>query len=320
VLTEHVDEAEPLLEEAAGLFHQLGDTRNLAFVYDHLATVMMRRGDDATALRHAEESERLFRVSSDDFGRFRSWGSLPELAELRGDYATARALYEERLDGLRRLGDRYNEAFMLVNLGIVRFRQRDVPGATDLLVEALTLSHELGSVVALANALEVIAGVASVQSDPARAARTFGAAEALRERRGVQRPGTHQRLYEETVAGVGMALGEEAFAVTWAEGRALSLDEAIAYATDMAAKAAEPPVRAAAVDAALPDGLSAREVEVMVLLAEGRSNREIAAVLVLSPRTVEHHLARIYAKINTRGRADAAAYAVRHNLLSPQNL
>jgi DNA-binding CsgD family transcriptional regulator len=65
-------------------------------------------------------------------------------------------------------------------------------------------------------------------------------------------------------------------------------------------------------------GLSMREIEVLRLLSAGANNREIAATLVLSVRTVEHHLARIYAKINARGRADAAAYAVRHGLLTTE--
>jgi DNA-binding CsgD family transcriptional regulator len=63
------------------------------------------------------------------------------------------------------------------------------------------------------------------------------------------------------------------------------------------------------------DGLTAREVEVLQLLAAGHSNREIAAVLVVSPRTAEHHIASIYAKIGAHGRADATAYALRHSLL-----
>jgi len=317
VLLEQVEEAEPLLAEAVVLFRQLDDTRNLAYAYNHLATMAMLRQDDATAAVHAEESARLFRVARDVLGGLAPAGSLALLAERRGDHATARALWERRLDGCRQTGDRYYEAATLVYLGLLWFQQGDAGEAVGPLVEGLALGHQLGSVEIAVGALEVIAGVASVQGDPARAARTFGAAEALRERHGVLRAGTHQRLYEAMVAAVRIAVGAEAFAGAWAAGRALSLDEAIADASEIAVKPTEPPVRIGTLDAALPDGLSAREVEVLALLAEGRSNREIANVLVLSVRTVEHHLARIYAKINARGRADAAAYAVRHHLLSP---
>jgi DNA-binding CsgD family transcriptional regulator/tetratricopeptide (TPR) repeat protein len=64
------------------------------------------------------------------------------------------------------------------------------------------------------------------------------------------------------------------------------------------------------------DGLTPREVEVLRLLGAGRSNREIAAELVISPRTVEHHVASIYAKIGARRRADAVTYALRHDLVA----
>lgn len=63
-----------------------------------------------------------------------------------------------------------------------------------------------------------------------------------------------------------------------------------------------------------PDGLTEREVEILRLLAAGRSNREIAEELVLSVRTVERHIANIYAKTGTHGRAAATAYALAHRL------
>ena len=65
---------------------------------------------------------------------------------------------------------------------------------------------------------------------------------------------------------------------------------------------------------ALRDGLTERECEVLALLANGRSNREIAASLVLSERTVARHITNIYAKIDARGRADATAYALKHGI------
>jgi DNA-binding NarL/FixJ family response regulator len=63
-----------------------------------------------------------------------------------------------------------------------------------------------------------------------------------------------------------------------------------------------------------PAGLTAREVEVLRLLAQGESNREIASALFLSVRTVERHLSNAYGKIAARNRADATAYAVRRLL------
>ena len=65
---------------------------------------------------------------------------------------------------------------------------------------------------------------------------------------------------------------------------------------------------------AYPDHLTAREVEVLRLIAAGRTNFEISRELVLSLRTVARHITNIYGKIGARGKADAASYAIRHGL------
>jgi HD-GYP domain-containing protein (c-di-GMP phosphodiesterase class II) len=68
----------------------------------------------------------------------------------------------------------------------------------------------------------------------------------------------------------------------------------------------------------LPAGLSAREVEVLGLVADGHSNAEIARRLVISRRTAEHHVQHIYTKIGVSSRAAAALFAMEHHLLGPR--
>jgi DNA-binding NarL/FixJ family response regulator len=65
-----------------------------------------------------------------------------------------------------------------------------------------------------------------------------------------------------------------------------------------------------------PGSLTPRELEVLRLVAAGRSDREIAAKLVISVRTVEHHVSSILTKTGVRRRSGAALYAVRHGLVS----
>ena len=67
---------------------------------------------------------------------------------------------------------------------------------------------------------------------------------------------------------------------------------------------------------ALPGGLTEREVEVLRLVAEGKSNPDIARLLVLSPKTVERHLSNIFTKLDVTSRTAAAAYAHEHGLMS----
>jgi DNA-binding NarL/FixJ family response regulator len=71
-----------------------------------------------------------------------------------------------------------------------------------------------------------------------------------------------------------------------------------------------------AAEPARPDGLTVREVEVLRYLANGKTIRQVAATLCLSPRTVERHITTIYRKIGARGRVDATAYAVANGLMA----
>ncbi len=101
----------------------------------------------------------------------------------------------------------------------------------------------------------------------------------------------------------------------------MTLEQAVAYAlnaepasTEQATEPRESESRPGARPAVRPAGLTPREVEALRLIAEGRTNKEIATELVISVATVERHIFHIYAKIGARGRADAIAYALRHGL------
>jgi HD-GYP domain-containing protein (c-di-GMP phosphodiesterase class II) len=130
------------------------------------------------------------------------------------------------------------------------------------------------------------------------AARVLAAAD-VRQALGEPRP--HRAAYAPHEAAV--IVGEAV-----AAGR---LDAEAARAMLMAAGDRDDQVRPPA-----PDGLSEREVEVLVHVARGRSNKEIAQVLGLSPKTVQHHVAHVYAKIGVSARAAAALYAVERGLVS----
>ena len=119
------------------------------------------------------------------------------------------------------------------------------------------------------------------------------------------------------VADVRARLGDAAFNAAWREGQALSLDEAVAEALAVAAMQESGVAAHTGPSAAnVPGGLSAREVEVLRLLAAGRSNPEIAAALVISRHTVERHVNHILAKTGAANRVEAAAFAHRHGLVS----
>ncbi len=142
-----------------------------------------------------------------------------------------------------------------------------------------------------------------------RAARLYGAAEALHEAIG-HRPDPATRALVARQLGAARARTDAAtWAAAWAAGRALPAERAVAEALAAPEGDAGGPAPPAG-----PGRLTPREVEVLRLLAAGRSNREMAAALSVSPRTVERHLENLYRKIAARNRAEAAAWALRHRL------
>jgi DNA-binding NarL/FixJ family response regulator len=142
--------------------------------------------------------------------------------------------------------------------------------------------------------------------------------EALREVMGTPLPPVYRPEYECSVAAARTHLGEKAFAAAWAQGRAMTWEEALAVrepamtSTPVPAKQSSPPVMARV---SYPDGLTAREVEVLRLVAQGLSDIQVAEQLVISPRTVHAHLSSIYGKLSITSRNAATRYAIERQLV-----
>jgi non-specific serine/threonine protein kinase len=160
----------------------------------------------------------------------------------------------------------------------------------------------------VAMALSNLGGIAQRTGDPLRAVRMFGAAEVLREASigsaFLSVSPAERAICEESEHRARIAIGESAFAVAWAAGRALSFADAVAAGLE----AAPAPTAVAA-------PLSRREQEVAVLIAEGHTNREIAERLVITEWTVDTHVRHILTKLGLRSRAQVAVWAVEHHLV-----
>jgi DNA-binding CsgD family transcriptional regulator len=183
--------------------------------------------------------------------------------------------------------------------------------ATALIEEDLRESQGFGARprVQLYDDLMGSAVLASLGGETARAARLWGAAEATREAVGLSLP-----IWEHTPTDFGVELdaarsrlGEEAFAAAWSEGRAMSAEEAVEYALGTEGDAPQ--------DASASPLLSGREVEVLVLVAEGLTNPQVAQRLYLSPRTVGQHLRSVFRKLGVPSRAAAAREALERGLI-----
>ena len=299
-------------DRAVTLYRALGDPTELATALRWVSCVYeYERG-----MELARESLALNESLGDDRGRASALVLVGELARVRGDYAAARAAYEESLavvdgiDGEARPG----RCVTIANLGYVTLRTGDAAEAAQLFETSL---REEGP---YAEIISGFAGCALAMGDPERAARLLGGIQAHLDARGevLDPPDRAEFLrdYQATRA----ALGDAAFDAAYEAGRLL--DEAALRTLALQWRSCGAPDGTAgapdAVDALSVDEaasrLSRRELEVAALLARGHTNRQIARDLVISERTAANHVEHILTKLGFRARTQIAAWAAQHGL------
>jgi DNA-binding CsgD family transcriptional regulator len=168
--------------------------------------------------------------------------------------------------------------------------------------------------------LNGLAGVAAAQGATVRAARAWGMAEALRNAVGVPISPVERANYERSVTAAHARLGEKAFASAWAEGRAMTSEQVFAMLERIsmpveAIDAQSPALMKPPLSPTYPSDLTAREVEVLQLLATGLTSAQIAEKLVISLLTVNTHVRSIYSKLGVTSRSAATRHAIEHKLV-----
>jgi predicted ATPase/DNA-binding SARP family transcriptional activator len=216
-------------DECLTVWQQAGDKRGIAFVLHHQGMMAQLQGDDDRASALLGKSLLLFRELGELFGISWSGSALGCVTRRQGDYRQAAALFEESLALFRKQGDKRNSAFALITLANIAFEQGNDKQTEALSQESLRLSRELDSKPGIAANLEQLAAVAGSRSQPERAARLFGAAQALREASGAALPPDE---YQRTLAAAQARLDEASWVAAWAEGQAMTLEQAIAYALE----------------------------------------------------------------------------------------
>jgi predicted ATPase/DNA-binding CsgD family transcriptional regulator len=297
------------LEESVALWRELKDEEGLAQALRILGHVMLGQGDPTVARSLGEESVELFRKTDDAFGLATSLATLGLIALIQRDYAAARVSLEESVAICRRSEDDWALSLALRNLGILALKEGDHERAAALLGESVLVLQEPKSAFGMMN-LDLLATAISMRGDHERAARMFGTAAAAREAAGISMVPSVLEDYDRGVAAARAGLGGTAFDAAWAEGKTMTPEQAIDYALEPPT----PPEEAGGAPS-YPSGLSAREVDVLRLVARGLTNAQIAKDLFISPNTVNRHLNSIYHKIGVTSRAAATRFAAEHHLL-----
>jgi predicted ATPase/DNA-binding CsgD family transcriptional regulator len=225
---------------------------------------------------------------------------------LQGDLDQAETLATEGAMLARAVGHAWTDAVGLGVLAQIAVDRADYGKASQLCAENLALSQSLGDRRGIAGVLGLLAGLLLAAGRPRRATRLLAAAQALADSVGLAHA-AHFLYYERVLVAARGSLDEQTFAAAWAEGLALSPADAFAEGFAEAELVAQQHDEARRTKT----DLTSREGEVLRLLTAGFTDKEIGDALFISHRTVNAHIAHIFAKLGVHSRAEAAAEAVR---------
>ena len=299
----------PLLEQGTSLAGQLNDPATQAFAAWVAGHLCLFAGDLPQAIAHCEHGLAALPVAAPGRQRAHLLICLANAAGLAGDEGRAVACHRE-LGALTDVGSEYIRraycAYSLWALGAAAWRRGDLDRATGLQQQSLRLRRHdrMGSTYCV----EALAWIAASRHQYERAAILLGAATSVLQSMGTTLDGNqyvagHHRDCERQAR---QALGEAGFHAAYRRGQELPTEDALAYALQQPTE--KPPKTPSA--PAISDGvpLTSRERQVARLVAGGRSNKEIAAELVIAPRTAEGHVEHILTKLGFTSRAQIAAW------------
>jgi non-specific serine/threonine protein kinase len=337
-----------LLEQSLELMDQLEDTVGLFSVLEGLGLVCHQLGDAEAARRFLERGLAMA-ITFGGLTRIAdSLYNLGNLAHEEGDATQARAVLQQsallceqageprslalvllalsRLDQdeahfdearqrteralamFEQCGDIRGAALALADLGSNACAAGNFTAAGQYLARSLLLARQIDEPASVALVLDSFAALASLLGKSVRALHLAGAAAALRARSQIELLPCPRRTLEAALEPARCGLGRAA-QDAWRAGRALPLPEAIAEAL---ALAEEPRMSS---DSAGRHGLSRREMEVVVLVGRGLTNRQIAEALIIGEATVATHVLHIRTKLELSSRAHIAAWAGTRGLL-----
>jgi non-specific serine/threonine protein kinase len=310
------EDAADLLAESLRLCQRTGDSLGAAFALLTLGMIMLAQGDQNRAESFLERARERFQRLSHRRGAALSFFHLGLLAYGRGRPDRAAALLTEALGRHRDLADNYGVAISLNALGLVACDQGDYRRAIDSFRESLGAWRTIGTEEVLADWLAGVATLAVALGQGEWAVRLFARADALADALGYAFTPPERQRHERAAMTSRQALGDTAFDADWSAGRAASLTPTLADAEAfLATAAADLAGRDIPDPAVIATGLTPRELDVLHLLVEGKTNPEIATALFIGRQTVVTHVRHILAKLGVETRTAAVARAFQLGLV-----
>ena len=223
------ERAEEMHREALRSIEEAGDRREIALCHRGLGAVAARKGDFDAAEASFKQTLEISRELNDRSEIGYSLGSLGNLARIKGENAWARMLLEESLTTFRQLGQTERVITNLLGLGLIACEDAETDHAVELFVEGLSLAAGMKDKLHTSDLLDGIAALLG-PTEQTKAARLAGAAESLRNSIGYEQAPNERRFRIAYTSALQKAMGENAFELAYAEGIAMSFEEAIATA------------------------------------------------------------------------------------------
>ena len=298
--------------EGLALSAELEDQNTLPSLLFTLGLAAQLMGNLGCAIDYWRQTVDAARAVDDTYHLSRA---LKNLSMLTSDLDQAITWLEESLPACRAAGNSDATALTLISLASRLAERGDLARAAELNREALALYRDLGHhALSKAFALETAGELCVWHGDPVQAVRLFAAARTTHRSIGARlRRDCGASYIQAVVESLHAALDDDAYQAAWEAGVALPLDDAVAEALAAGTRSNDPALSVASATTT-SHGLTSRELEILREIVAGKSNKEIAADLFLSARTVERHIANLYLKINVHNKAEATAYALRHQL------
>jgi predicted ATPase/DNA-binding SARP family transcriptional activator len=229
-----LEQARALYTQALEIDRESEDRWAIAYSLNSLGEVTLAQGDYVTAQAHFAESLALRRELEDKRGLGGTLSTLGGLHFLQGELEVACSYLQEGIALLRELGDRRELASALHRYACVALAQKDFALTHAVLMESLEIRRYLGYAQGIVDTLQGFADLAAAAGHPARAARLWGATEALRETLNYPIWPLEIPNYERIVSAARTCIGATAFDQAFSAGRALPIEQAIQYALEEA--------------------------------------------------------------------------------------